>query len=240
MFSNKKNDKTKAPNLDYKIFPISKPYGYYPEAVNNAVEEYHRVIEKQKKIINDLQIAINNEKIEKEKMRTEISNMQLQLSMCTVEPIDSLQEDRINTQFENNFHLKEESEEHKEVKSKIIENENKIDELNKNICDGLTINKENATNNTEDDGMDIINSLPDAEEDDFDIDLDDKKNNKIKFNVKNNDSNDMEDLLSGVESDEVSEDSDFNSLIEDNKSNTNSNSNSDDKDYDDFESKFKF
>lgn len=86
-----------------KLFNISKPYGYNPQDVDEAISKYNDLLAKQKNII----IKLKNENVglknEIKEIETELHNMQMELSFATVPTVTEIQEKYILDNFKKSF-----------------------------------------------------------------------------------------------------------------------------------------
>lgn len=86
-----------------KLFPISKPYGYSPQAVEETIEEYNELILKQKNIIIKMKNENSSLKNEINNLESELKNLQLELSFTDIPSVNDIQEEYIIKKFETNI-----------------------------------------------------------------------------------------------------------------------------------------
>lgn len=85
----------------HKLFPISKPYGYHPPAVEEAVGKYNQVVLQLKEAVMDRDEVIKNLNEENIKIKSELQRMQLEMSMLEIPGMDQAQEHMILSQFKD-------------------------------------------------------------------------------------------------------------------------------------------
>lgn len=106
LFGGKTQKKPQSPenyDLEEKLFPISKPWGYSPRHVSEAIMHYNQVIDSQNAAIAKLKEALARERNEKKKIDKELKNLQLQLNFVSVPTMSDIQEEYIQNQFEDQF-----------------------------------------------------------------------------------------------------------------------------------------
>mgnify|MGYP002516774335 CR=1 FL=1 len=86
-----------------KLFNISKPYGYNPQDVDEAISKYNDLLSKQKNIIIKLKNENVGLKSEIKEIETELHNMQMELSFATVPTVTEIQEKYILDNFKKSF-----------------------------------------------------------------------------------------------------------------------------------------
>lgn len=85
----------------HKLFPISKPYGYHPPAVEEAIAKYNEVVLQLQEAVMDREEVIKRQNEENIKIKSELQNMQLEMSMLELPQMDQVQEHMILTQFKD-------------------------------------------------------------------------------------------------------------------------------------------
>lgn len=104
LFGKKKDkDKVQHYSLNNKLFPVSKPWGYSPAHVEEAINGYTTVIENQKVAISKLKEEISFYKNRYDQLDTEYKNLQLQLNFVSVPSMSEIQEDYIQGKFKEKF-----------------------------------------------------------------------------------------------------------------------------------------
>lgn len=106
LFSRNKNtnkDQVQHYNLKNKLFPVSKPWGYSPQHVEEAIQGYTNVIENQKVAISKLKEEVTFYKKRYDQLETEFKNLQLQLNFVSVPSMNDIQEEYIQGKFKEKF-----------------------------------------------------------------------------------------------------------------------------------------
>lgn len=85
----------------HKLFPISKPYGYYPVQVDAAIAKYNDVILQLQDALTNRDRIIEMKDEEMRQIKGELTRMQLEMSMLEIPKMDSVQEHMILTQFQS-------------------------------------------------------------------------------------------------------------------------------------------
>jgi len=98
-----KKDQVQHYNLKNKLFPVSKPWGYSPQHVEEAIQGYTNVIENQKVAISKLKEEVTFYKKRYDQLETEFKNLQLQLNFVSVPSMNDIQEDYIQGKFKEKF-----------------------------------------------------------------------------------------------------------------------------------------
>lgn len=104
----KKKEKTKKEvsdnyDLENKLFPISKPWGYSPGHVSEAVKIYNDTIEKQMETISVLKESLTREKSEYKELDRKYRTLHMQLNLVSVPTMTDIQEEYIQKQFKEKF-----------------------------------------------------------------------------------------------------------------------------------------
>ena len=163
---NGNNDKTAQSYNCKKFFPISRPWGYDPSSVDEAITKYNALLAKQKNIImkmKDENVALKNEMC---KLENEMKNMQMELSFATIPSVTSIQEEYILNQFEKNFQNQDadQKEKEKSVKKFVSIPDEKIDE---SAVTNENVQNEDVDEENDDDFLkDILNDQYDCDGDD--------------------------------------------------------------------------
>lgn len=82
-----------------RMFRISKPYGYHIEDVEQAINKYNDVISELKQTVIDYKNVIKRKDEENEKLKNELKNMHMQLTMLEVPGMSHAQENLLLNQF---------------------------------------------------------------------------------------------------------------------------------------------
>ena len=131
-FLNSGNKENKEKYDCKKFFPISKPWGYNPSDVDEAIAKYNSLLVKQKNIILKMKNENSSLKNEMHYMENELKNLQIQLSFTTIPEVSEIQEKYILDEFQKNIGSNQKTqEENKKPKKKIITEENDVFDVEK-------------------------------------------------------------------------------------------------------------
>lgn len=173
----KKEKKKQSYSLKNKLFPVSKPWGYSPQHVEDAVKSYMSVIEEQKQLIQNLKEDLAYVTNEKSKLELDYRNLQFQLSFVSVPSTSQIQEEYVQKKFENQFKQNSKnsnkssliSEEYSKLKEKDKNKEFNSDEDIENLLDDNSeeddfedecdINDEEDTNTESNPGIDFLKNF---------------------------------------------------------------------------------
>ena len=159
-----------------KLFPISRPWGYSPQHVDEAIKGYTEVVEKQKATITSLREEISYLNSKYAKLEVEFQNLHMQLNLVQIPEISDIQEDYVANKFKENF--KQSDKMSKTNRMNIFEEE--LDEEDKSPF-GVTNHKEKDKSVDE-----ILEQTFSTPEDNKPT----KENKKIKLNFKKDIKND--------------------------------------------------
>lgn len=123
LFGKKEKDKPQRYSLKDKLFPVSKPWGYSPQHVEDAIKGYTKVIEQQKQAINELRLELSTEKNARAKVENEFRNLQLQMSLTQAPNLNDIQEEFIQDKFKQQFKQSDNKPHRKTNKNDLINSE---------------------------------------------------------------------------------------------------------------------